>query len=382
MKNILLLDTSFSAKTIYDYLEKSGNVYVMGNRPDDFLAKISPNYINQNYADIESVLKVLDNFKINFLVPGGNDFSYKICSKINSIIPFYNTDSEEVNEIINNKEKFRKFSINNNLNVPKLVDEDNIANHLPVIIKSVDAYSGHGMTIIDNENIDLLQESIENAKSFSKSGNYIIEEFVEGQLYSHSAFISNGKIIEDFIVKEYCSTNQYVVDISYVDDDFTSQMREEIRKDITTIAKELTLHDGLIHTQFIANGDNFWIIEITRRCPGDLYSQLIEFSTGFPYAEYYTKPFLNVKNEIFTQPKEINHILRHTISSKEENVFHYFELNQPLIIRKLLPMVLPGDIVKESPFGRIGLLFVKFENKSDLLKSIPKFTSKQIYSVN
>ena len=113
MKNkVLLLDTNFSAKPIYDFLLKAGlEVYVVGGNPHDTLAKGVKNYIPINYSKIEEVKSFIKSQKIDFLVPGGNDFSYKICSKINEQIPFYNIDSVEIDETINNKEKFRDFSL-------------------------------------------------------------------------------------------------------------------------------------------------------------------------------------------------------------------------------------------------------------------------------
>jgi hypothetical protein len=96
-KNVLLVDTSFSAKPIYDYLMRTGyEVFVVGAKPDDALAKSVPNYINLDYSDTNELSKLIENLKIDFLVPGGNDLSYKVCSQINAERPFYNIDSIEV----------------------------------------------------------------------------------------------------------------------------------------------------------------------------------------------------------------------------------------------------------------------------------------------
>ena len=47
--NILLLDTNFSSAPIYEYLIEEGNeVYVIGNNPNDFLAKSAKNYIQSD----------------------------------------------------------------------------------------------------------------------------------------------------------------------------------------------------------------------------------------------------------------------------------------------------------------------------------------------
>ena len=53
--------------------------------------------------------------------------------------------------------------------------------------------------------------------------------------------------------------------------------------------------DGLIHTQFISDNNTFSLIEVTRRCPGDLYSKLIQMSTGINYSELYSMPFMGLE---------------------------------------------------------------------------------------
>lgn len=382
-EKILLLDTSFSAKPIYDFLLKTGNeVYVMGGNPDDFLAKYSEKYINLNYSKVDQVKDLIKSLKINYLVPGGNDFSYKICSELNEIFDFYNIDSCKTNEIINNKEKFRIFSTDINLHVPKIINLEQVKKYLPVIIKPVDAYSGHGMTVIYENDTEKINTAIKYAEKYSKSQRCIIEEFVQGQLFSHSAFITDGEIINDFIVEEHCSANQYVVDSSFVTHKLDKTMLETIRTDITLLAKELNLCDGLIHTQFIAKDDKFWLIEVTRRCPGDLYSQLIEFSTEFPYAEYYAKPFINWKNRPTDKEIKKLNILRHTVSLPKEGFFNSLVFNYPLSIYKYIPLALPGDIIKASPFGRIGLLFSISNTESELKEILDKAINRKLYSVD
>ncbi|MBT7900358.1 MAG: hypothetical protein HN601_05350, partial [Candidatus Marinimicrobia bacterium] len=190
MKKALLLDTSFSAKPIYDYLVKTGiEVFVVGANPNDSLAKSVKNYINLDYSKTDDINILLKSMAIDYIIPGGNDFSYKISSELNVSDDFYNIDSVEVNEIINNKEKFRKFATSLNLHIPKIVKAEDINNSLPVIIKPVDGYSGHGITVISELDKDKIENAITNALKFSKLKNYIIEEYAQGQLYSHSAFI-------------------------------------------------------------------------------------------------------------------------------------------------------------------------------------------------
>ena len=377
------MDTNFSAKPIYDYLIKTGaEVFVVGGNPEDALAKSAKNYINLDYSKISELKALIKDLAVDYLVPGGNDFSYKICSEINTDFNFCNIDSIEVEQIIDDKEKFRKFTSKINLHVPRIIESDQIKDFLPVIVKPVDAYSGRGMTIVYEVNNDKIAEAINLAKKFSKSQKYIIEEFVQGQLYSHSAFIVDGEIMIDFIVEEHCIVNPYVVDTSRVVFNFDKNILKQIRNDITLFAKRLNLADGLMHTQFICDGNTFWLIEANRRCPGDLYSKLIEYSTGFPYAEYYARPFINETNKISNFEIVKSNVFRHTVTVGVKGIFNSISISSPINILEFTPLSLTGDRIEESPFSRIGLMFGYLSSESDLLQLINKAINRTLYSIN
>lgn len=381
-KKILLLDTSFSAKPIYDFLCSTGaEVYVMGGKPEDALAKSVKNFICLDYSEIDKVKNILVKMGIDYLVPGGNDFSYKICSEINSEIPFYNIDPISSYQIINNKEEFRKFAKFINLKVPKLFGPDSIDNKIPLIVKPTDAYSGHGITIVEAGNALKLKKAIETAKKQSKSGCFLIEEFVKGQLYSHSAFIINGRIAIDFIVEEHCIVNQYAVDTSFVINDFDPSVLNQIRSEIEKLNHELHLCDGLIHTQFIFNGTDYWLIEITRRCPGDLYSKLIEYSTGLPYAEYYARPFISGTKEVPNIKPQHKMVIRHTLTQAHKSSFHSITYNHPISQLNMVPLSLTGDCIYESPYSRIGIIFAFAKNKNDFYEILNKTLNRNLYSI-
>lgn len=380
---VLLLDTSFSAKPIYDFLLTTGyDIYVMGGNPNDALAKSVKNYIPLDYSKVDNVKSYINDNNFDYIVPGGNDLSYKICSEINEDFSFFNIDTKQITHTLNDKEEFRKFSLCHHLHVPRIVNPEEICDNLPVIIKPVDAYSGHGMSIISENNENTISQAIEKAKQFSKSDNFVIEEYVKGQLYSHSAFVVDGQIIVDFIVEEHCIVNPFVVDTSRVVYDFDPLILDKIRQDILVLIQKLNLVDGVIHTQFICNGNSFWIIEITRRCPGDLYSKLIELSTGFPYAEYYTKPFINLKNRNDCPKLSMNLIFRHTITHDQKCFFHSISMKHPVHIREFIPLSLTGDEINRSPFSRIGILFFQCESMRVFIELFNHAKNRILYSIN
>jgi len=383
MHKALLVDTNFSSAPIYNYLVQSGcEVFVIGGNPKDFLAKSVKNYINSDYSDLTRTRQLIEKMNIDYIVPGCNDRSYQVCAELNSKGCYYGIDTLETTEIINSKDKFRKFTTQIGLPVPQIISSEHVGEMWPLIVKPVDAYSGHGMTIVQKHEQHALQSAINRAKEFSRSKTFIIEEYVEGQLYSHSAFITDGNIVADFIVEEHGTANPFVVDTSRVVYDFPLEMLSRIRNCIMLLAKELNLVDGLVHTQFIKNGESFWLIEITRRCPGDLYSQLIELSTGFNYAETYVRPFVKQQFSFDKNTWKKSWVMRHTISQPAEGILGSIQFKFPILIEKMVPISLAGDLIKASPFSRIALLFVRNNSEEELSALFQETLSRNLYTIH
>lgn len=383
MRRVLLVDTNFSSAPIYNSLVRSGyEVFVVGANPNDFLAKSVKNYIDANYSNVEQTRKIAEKMAIDFIVPGCNDRSYHVCAELNSEGRFFGLDTLETTKIINEKDKFRAFAKEIGLAVPQVLAVEDVDETLPVVVKPVDAYSGHGMTVLKHPERQGLLSAIDLAKEYSRSKTYIIEEYVEGQLYSHSAFIRKGTIAADFIVEEHGTANPFVVDTSRVIYDFPPTMLSRIREEIVLMARKLNLVDGLVHTQFISNGESFWLIEVTRRCPGDLYGELINLSTGFNYAEAYATPFVGKDSSFDGAATTTSWIMRHTVSQPAEGVLGSIQFRFPVLIEKMIPISLAGDTIKASPFSRIALLFTRSNSEEELLTLYRETLGRRLYTIH
>jgi len=374
MKNILLVDTNIASYPIYNVLKFYGfNVYVIGANPLDTLAKASNQYIEADYSDHKVLVNVIKMHNIDQVIPGCNDVSYKVCVEVNELLgfPFKGIETLDNTIRLNEKDAFRKYATELGLSVPRsFINFDEIG-QVPVIIKPVDSFSGKGITVIEKPKRDTIIKAITKAKRYSKADRIVIEEFVKGPLYSHTAFIENQKIIRDFIVEEHGSVNPYVVDTSRVVNNLPSHIIDKIRSEIELICSDLKLTDGLLHTQFITNYKELWIIEITKRCPGDLYSQLIKFSTNFPYAMAYVNPFIGKKISCISYEEKCISIIRHTLTTNSEQTFFGLSYSLALNIKRYYPLITAGDIMKPSPLSRAGIVFIEDDRtKEDIFNSI------------
>ena len=385
---IALLDTNISSLPIYKELEKlKFKVYVIGKNENEGLAKLCKNFIKQDYSDINKIIDTLAKNKINFIMPGCNDVSLKACSeianRIENIKKNINIDSPENVNILINKLLFKNFAIKNKIPVAQLFQINN-SNQIEknLLIKPVDSFSGKGINEVTKKSSkNIINKKINEALNFSSSKDYVIEEYFHGQLYSHSCFIQNNKIIFECIVKEFCFTNKFTVDTSFVSK-IEKKILNEIQLNILKISKKLNLKSGLMHSQFLYNSSTkkFIFVEITRRSPGDLYSELINMTYGFNYANYYVSSFLG-KRLVKKNIKQRDNIIRHTISDKNFYYFSTINFMRSVIVKAFYPLIDSFSKVNPAPFGKSAIIFLEYKNKKNADKLCSLIKNNKLYKI-
>lgn len=380
MKRTLLVDTNRAAVPLYRALCDLGHeVWVVGGKPTEPLSRLAANYMELDYSDTERLAAFVDEKRFDYLVPGCTDVSYAACAEINhGRFPGMDTSVDTLT--INSKREFRELAGNLGLSIPRVLSPEQAAAAEAVVVKPVDSFSGRGMTVLEDPVPHALNKALADAREASKTGCAMVEEFVSGQLFSHSAFVRNGDVIADFVVQEDCTTNRFTVDTSRMAPEFPGGMLESLRKDLLRVITSLQLTNGLMHTQFIASGDRYWIIEMTRRCPGDLYSLLVEYSTGYPYAASYVAPFV----EEVPRPRDAANcqarITRHTVTSREGGSLWGFRFAMPVEIRLFVPLATTGEFIGPSPYGRAGIFFFSSPSKHEQDDLYRRLLNGELYS--
>ena len=379
MPKVLLVDTNRAAYTVYQSLVAGGyEVFVVGSNPQEPLAKICPNFIQLDYSHASALDALIEQEGFKFIVPGCTDVSYKVCAEV-SRGRFVGIDSVEATRAMNDKAEFRKLAAEIGIPVPKVVNFDEALNLQAVIVKPVDSFSGQGISILEKPSREKLAKAYQGACEVSKSGEALIEEFVSGQLYSHSAFLKAGEVVADFIVREDCTTNPFTVDTSCLEFDFDEEILNQLRNDARKLFKHLKMQNGLIHCQFILGQERYWIIEVTRRCPGDLYALLIEMSTGYPYGASYAAPFLCEDPLPRGAGRLRERIIRHTATSQEGEFLWGFNFNQPVDLKFLVPLAEAGEYINPSPYGRAGLLFISAVSEDEKNELYSLIKNKKLF---
>lgn len=376
-KKALLVGSSFSAAPVLFALKKYGiQVSVCGKVSTDPCHQYADRSYYVDYSRPDDLMSIVESDKFDFLVPTCNDYSYMSCAKVADKYHFPGFDSLEIAATLHTKDAFRVVTRNLSVPAPRFIviinDQplDYSALCFPLLVKPVDSFSGRGMTKVSAPNH--LTQALQEAQQTSRTTRVVLEEFIDGSLHSHSAFLQAGRIALDFFVDEFCTTYTYQVNCSNHPSSLSDQVRSGVRDCINLLASSLGLSDGLIHTQFIARDSRFWIIETMRRCPGDLYGSLISFSTGIDYADLFVRPFLGMRLPETIPEMASHYYARHTISSRHRLVYFSFSQTIPAAHVEIVPLKGSGEYLDIAPFDKLGILFAQFIDKESMMAIAPQ----------
>ncbi len=155
------------------------------------------------------------------------------------------------------------------------------------IVKPADNSGSRGVCLLDTnskENIDYIYEY---SKSFSRNGNVIIEEYMEGSEVSVETLSIKGKCHVIQITDKLTTGAPYFVEMGHSE---PSMLPEEIKKQIAQIAvaanKAIGITEGPSHTEIMITKDGPKVVELGARLGGDnITTQLVPLSTGIDMVE-------------------------------------------------------------------------------------------------
>ncbi len=239
---VLLLDTAFASAPIYNYLVRSGHdVWVMGNRQNDLLAKrAGSNWIQQDYSQVQEVEKHVLRQGIEYVVPGCTDISIDTCLQLR--MNPHLLDTPETNGILSNKALFRTLCADLDLPAPRVISREHFPIQGQFICKPVDSFSGRGITVFNGNDRKALEAAYTSAREASATSTALIETFEAGDLYSCSAFVDSQRITSAFYVREGSSANPFAVDTSYIAYGLPAQCVKALEESLEKLCTALRLN--------------------------------------------------------------------------------------------------------------------------------------------
>ena len=336
--------------------------------------------------DFEKTVAVAQKYNISGVITAATDKPLLMMARVAEELhlPFYSVETAlNSTDKLLMKKKFieaglpcaKGYVINNARELAEL----NIT--YPVIVKPRDNSGSRG--VIYCENHTSAADALEEALRYTKKGNVLIEEFIEGQEYSIEGIHFNGEHHVIQFTEKTTTDFPYNVEIAHIQPaDISLQQQSELSVLIVKIGQTLGFENCASHTEIKINSRGIYIIETSPRLGGDFISSiLVPLSTGINMEDILID--VSIKNKIN------NDVLQASLSKYSGVKYFNFptgvassienidKLNSIKGVKYWKLSLINGDSIKKitSSLDRYGFAIFQSENRSLLFDSMDKTES-------
>ena len=336
-------------------------------------------YANKKYVvsstDEEKVLAVAKQENADALLTT-SDYPVNVVAKVSQILGLP-AMSPEVANICTNKYLQRKLFSDNGINAPKfylLSDSVDIASYkeYPYIVKPIDSSASRGVKKVNDDSE--LAEAIKEAKSFSRTGQVLIEQFIGGKEYSVETLTQSGEttivnITEKLVIGE--EYGYFVEDTHIEPARINAKDRQLIEEEVEKALMLIKADNCPSHTEVKLWNGKPYIIEMACRLGGDyITSDLVPLSTGIDMLANLVRLSLGIPVE---RERSINKVscVQFLNSDNYDRCKLFIDSNDPHIIRSEIKEFSIHRI--ENSLDRLGYVIIQADDYStveEILKKI------------
>lgn len=354
--------------------------------PNNIAHKYSDEYHNVSIIDKEAVLKLAQELQIDGIMSFAVDPGVVAASYVQNKMHLPSFGPYESVEILQNKDKFRKFLAENGFNTPwafGFSDKQEAlssANRFtyPLIVKPTDAAGSKGVTRVDNDTA--LSNAIDYAFAHSLKGHIIIEEFIEKEGCSSDSdcFSLNGELkVATFSAQRFDENAAGVFTPAAFSWPSTMSMQacgelaSEIQRLLTLLHMRTSIYN--IETRVGKNGKPY-IMEVSPRGGGNRLAEMVRYSTGIDMITACVRAAVGDEVGDIEQKPLNGHWAEIILHADKEGEFVGLQIDSSLtaeVIEEDL-WVKPGDYVHrfEAANDAIGTLVLRFETAEELETAI------------
>ena len=255
------------------------------NNINDSPAKqIADEAVDLSVTDVEAVVSFIKSNAIDGVFVGFNDmllpFYAEICEK--SGLPCYGT--REQFELLISKDKYkalcRQFSVPT---IPEYdIDDDRII--YPVLVKPVDSSGSRGISICHNR--EELMDAVEVGKRASKSGNVLIERYMDGKEVTVFWTFQNGNYYLSALANRHVKHNQgndvIPLPVGYTFPSvFLHKYQQEVEENCKRMFNHLSIKNGMMFMQCKVENGTCYVYDIGFRPTGSLEYKILKRVCGY-----------------------------------------------------------------------------------------------------
>lgn len=289
----MLLGGSRYALPVIEAAKKLGIYTITADYlPDNIAHKYSDEYANISIIDKEATFEVARKLNIDGIMSFGCDPGVVTAAYVAEKMGLPNVGPYESVCILQNKGRFRQFLTEHGFNVPTAKGYKDIDKalkeiemfHWPVIVKPTDSAGSKGVTRVNNP--DELKKSIEYALSYSRSNEFIIEDFITQHGFSSDtdSFSVDGELkFVSFNCQRFDANaiNPYTPAAYSWPSSMYTEHQEELKNEIQRLIKLLGMRTAVYNIETREGTDGrAYIMEVSPRGGGNRLAECLRYATG------------------------------------------------------------------------------------------------------
>lgn len=286
MKSILIFGLSFLQKSLILQCRELGIKTIGIDISENPLCAEDVDAFEQVSGDnYERTIEVAKKFNVNGVICAATDKPLVMMARVAKALnlPFYSVDTAiwSTDKLLM-KERFQQGGVPcaKGVVISSFEDFKREKWKLPLIVKPRDSSGSRGVIYCKDE--AAVSDAIQEALMYSKKGNVLVEELIDGPEYSIESLHYKGKTHVLQFTQKQTTSFPYNVELGHIQPaDLTDKQKEEIGEIINKIAAIFKFDNCASHTELkICNG-KIVVIETSPRLGGDfITSKLVPLSTG------------------------------------------------------------------------------------------------------
>lgn len=350
---------------------------VLSGDPDGVCHRLSDVSVIGDYSDCRLVAQIARETHVDSIIPGANDFAAISAASASECLGLQGHDSLETTRDLHLKHRFKVVAQSCGLPVPVFSQLDDSSGNsipdikfgFPVLIKPVDLTGGKGISLVHYAKD--LPRAVELARTQSRRGEILVESYLTGSHHGVSFLLKNGSIIWDFADSEFYTHNDFLVAGTMFPGTLTEGNFQILRDGVTKLAGKLGLVDGMLHMQVVQGAHGVAVLDVMRRCAGDLYPTFVKLATGFPYLEAVIATALGEALPTGSLVSGTTPTSRHCVIAPKSGTVRALAAPAKSSTRMEVGRTIiksPGDVIGRPGVDKVEIRFFQYRTNSEMIR--------------
>ncbi len=304
MESIFILGASrLQIPAIKKAKEKGLYVYVLDYDPNAVGIPYADRFLEISTIDKEAVYKAALEYKPDYIITSISDMPVRtvswVCEKLGKKTDISYDGAIYATDKVAMRKRMKECGvpIPDFHEIKTFDDLADIAEKMPqkFILKPADNSASRGVVLVDKSKSPDLKEVYEYCTAFSRGGEALAEEYMEGPEASVESYSIDGEPHILTITDKIITEPPFFVELGHTEPSRLSpEQQADIRKVAEAAIRAIGMQNGPTHTEIKVTPSGAKLVEIAARLGGDfITSRLVPLSTGVDMIECSFATMLN-----------------------------------------------------------------------------------------